>query len=162
MTSLPGRSALEETIEHGTSRPIDANEQSFPPSAPKPKSRTCWLLATAGLLLLTGLGASDLWTQEDRWGNICQEMLRSGDYVHPLNINRPYYDKPLLSYWLMLGAARILGALDGWALRLPSALCGVLAVWCTYRTGRRLLSAEAGLLAGLMLSTTFYFIDSLE
>jgi len=112
----------------------------------------------AGLLLLTGLGVPDLWTLEGRWGAICQEMVRSGDYVHPWRIDRPYYDKPLVSYWLMVAAARALGTLDGWALRLPSALSGLLAVWCTYRLGRRLLGREAGLLAGFILATTFYFV----
>ncbi len=123
-----------------------------------PASRAWWLFALTGLLLFTGLGVVDLWTLEGRWGLICQEMLRSGDYVHPWLIDRPYYDKPLLSYWLMVGLARVLGTLDGWALRLPSAFSGMLAVWCTYRLGNRLFGREAGLLAGLMLATTFYFV----
>src|SRR6185503_8864620 len=117
-----------------------------------------WLPAAAGLLLLTGLGTVDLWTLEERWGLICQEMLRSGDYVHPWLIDHPYYDKPLLSYWLMVGLAKVIGSLDAWALRLPSAVAGIAAVWCTWRLGRRLLGRDAGLLAGLMLATTYYFV----
>src|SRR5687767_12016567 len=117
-----------------------------------------WLMAGSALLLLVGLGSADLWTQEERWALICQEMLRSGDYVHPWLVDRPYYDKPLLSYWLMVGLAGVLGSLDGWALRLPSALSGLVTVWCTWRLGRRLLGRQAGLLAGLILATTFYFI----
>jgi 4-amino-4-deoxy-L-arabinose transferase-like glycosyltransferase len=116
------------------------------------------LLVLAGLLLLVLLGARELWTHEDRWAAICLEMERSGDLLHPRLISLPYYDKPLLSYWVMLGLARLLGGVGEWALRLPSALAGLLAVWCTARLGRALSGRAAGLAAGTILVTCPLFL----
>ena len=121
-------------------------------------SKPLWLFGAAVLLLLAMLGSRQLWTHEGRWAVICQEMLRSGDFLHPYLYDQPYYDKPLLSYWLMIGFARVFAVLNEWALRLPSALSGVLAVWCTYRLGRHLFGRPAGLLAGWILVTCFYFV----
>jgi len=103
-------------------------------------------------------GAADLWTHEGRWAVICREMMRSGDYIHPYLFDEEYYDKPLLSYWLMIGSARLLGGLSETALRLPAMLAGLLAVWCTYRIGRRRFGPEAGLVAGWLLATCPIFV----
>ncbi|HVE41047.1 MAG TPA: glycosyltransferase family 39 protein, partial [Planctomycetota bacterium] len=100
------------------------------------------LLGSAALLLFIMPGAADLWTHEGRWAVICREMMRSGDYIHPYLFDEEYYDKPLLSYWLMIGSARLLGGLSETALRLPAMLAGLLAVWCTYRIGRRRFGPE--------------------
>jgi 4-amino-4-deoxy-L-arabinose transferase-like glycosyltransferase len=116
------------------------------------------LLATAALLLFIMPGASNLWTHEGRWAVICREMMRSGDYLHPYLLGEEYYDKPLLSYWLMIGVARLLGGLSETALRLPSMLAGLLAVWCTWRIGRRRFGPEGGLVAGWLLATSVHFI----
>ncbi len=116
------------------------------------------LLAGAALLLFIMPGASNLWTHEGRWAVICREMLRSGDYVHPYLFDEEYYDKPLLSYWLMIGTARLLGGLSETALRLPSMLAGLLAVWCTYRIGRCRFGVATGLTAGWLLATCVNFI----
>ena len=69
-----------------------------------------------------------------------------------------YYDKPLLSYWLIAFFANTVGGLSAWVLRLPSALAGLLAIWSIYRLGCKLQDKQLGLLAGWMLLTTFYFI----
>jgi 4-amino-4-deoxy-L-arabinose transferase-like glycosyltransferase len=116
------------------------------------------LLAAAAVLLILQLGARDLWTHERRNAAICLEMLRSGDYVHPRLFGEPYYDKPLLLYWLMIGLGRVLGGLSELALRLPSALAGLVAVACTARIGRTLLGREAGRWAGWILLSTAFFV----
>lgn len=121
-------------------------------------ARPTVLFAAGALALLVMLGASPLWTMEGRWAVICSEMMRSGDYLHPYLLDEPYYDKPLPSYWLMIGFARVLGDLNEWALRLPGALAGLLALGCTVRLGRRLFDRPTGLLAGWILATCFFFV----
>ncbi len=123
-----------------------------------PTARSGRLLVAAALLLIVSLGARDLWTQEGRWGVITQEMVRSGDYLHPYNLDEEYYDKPLLSYWLQAGLSKVIGGVNEWALRLPSALAGLLAIGCTCRLGRILLGKPVGLLAGWVLLTSYYFV----
>lgn len=122
------------------------------------KSRFLYLFIAAAILLLTLLGAREIWTQEHRWADIVSGMFFRHDFLHPYLNEVDYYDKPLLSYWLIAGFAYITGHLSTWALRLPSALAGLLAIWSIYRLGTTLKDKRLGLLSGWMLLTTFYFI----
>lgn len=118
-----------------------------------------WLLFFAAtMVLFFMLGGRDLWTQEIRWANICQQMLVRHDYLHPFLFNREYYDKPLLSYWLILGFSYLLGALDAFALRIPSAIAGLAVIWSTYRLGSKLISEQAGRIAAWILVATYFFV----
>jgi 4-amino-4-deoxy-L-arabinose transferase-like glycosyltransferase len=115
------------------------------------------LLGTAAVLLLLFPGAASLWTHEGRWAVICREMMRSGDYFHPYLFDEEYFDKPLLSYWLMIGCARIFGVLNETTMRLPGIAAGLLAIWCTVRIGTRRFNATTGLTAGWLLATSYFF-----
>jgi 4-amino-4-deoxy-L-arabinose transferase-like glycosyltransferase len=117
-----------------------------------------YLFIASAILLLAFLGSREIWTQEHRWADIVYGMLYHQDYLHPRLNGIDYYDKPLLSYWLIAGFAKLLGGLTTWAIRLPSALAGLLAVWSIYSLGTSLKDRRLGLLAGWMLITTFYFI----
>lgn len=116
------------------------------------------LLAASALMLLLGLGSRELWGAETRWANIALQMLQSGDYFDPYLKGDPYYDKPLLSYWLITATAWLTGGLDHWSLRLSSAVSAWLSVWLVYRLGEQLFRNGTGLIAGWMLATTFYFV----
>ncbi|HSW69495.1 MAG TPA: glycosyltransferase family 39 protein [Gammaproteobacteria bacterium] len=117
-----------------------------------------YLFIAAAILLLTCLGSREIWTQEHRWSDIVYAMLYHHDYLHPTLNGHDYYDKPLLSYWLIVFLAKLSGGLTTWAMRLPSALAGLLAIGSIYSLGAHLKDRRLGLLAGWMLLTTFYFI----
>ena len=116
------------------------------------------LLAVSALLLLLGLGSRELWGPETRWANIALQMLQTGDYLDPYLMGSAYYDKPLPSYWLITATAGVFGELNHWSLRLPSVIAAWLSVWLIYLVGERLFSKSTGLIAGWMLTTTFYFV----
>lgn len=116
------------------------------------------LYVTTAVLLLAALGSKPFWGQEGRWGVICREMIATGDYLHPVLLGESYEDKPLGSYWLMIGVSRLLGGPSEWSLRIPSALAGLLAVWCLVRLGSVLFGRETGLLAGWVLATMVFFV----
>jgi len=115
------------------------------------------LMAVAALTFLAFPGAATLWTHEGRWAVICREMLRSGDYFHPYLFDEESFDKPLLSYWLMIGSARLFGSLTETTLRIPGILAGLLAIWCTWRIGAKRFGATIGLTAGWLMATCFCF-----
>lgn len=117
-----------------------------------------WLLLVSVVVLFTLLGAKEIWTQEHRWADIVAGMFYRNDFLHPYLGQHHYYDKPLLSYWLIAGFAYAFSDLSVWALRLPSALAGLLTVWCIYQLGRTMRDKSFGLLAGWMLITTYYFV----
>jgi 4-amino-4-deoxy-L-arabinose transferase-like glycosyltransferase len=121
-------------------------------------SKTLYLLAGAAVLLALALGGGQFWGQEQRWVVTVDEMIRSGDYLHPYYWGSEYYDKPLGSYWLMAMFAMLFGGLNEWAARLPSVLAALVVIWCTYRLGSRLLNRSTGLLAGWILATSFMFV----
>jgi 4-amino-4-deoxy-L-arabinose transferase-like glycosyltransferase len=120
------------------------------------------VLAAAAVLLLTGLGATDLWApDEPRYAAVAEELRSfrhgaSGLALLHLN-DAAYTQKPPLYFW----AAALLGAPGGRvteaAARLPSALCGLAAVWLLVRFGSRLLGPRSGALAGALLLTAFEF-----
>lgn len=120
------------------------------------RSRYLWLASV--LLLFTMLGGRELWTQEHRWADIVSGMFFRHDFLHPYLGSNAYYDKPLLSYWLIAIVASITHELNTWALRFPSALAGLLAIFSIYKLGTRLKDQGFGLLCGWLLLTTFHFI----
>ncbi|WP_152224940.1 glycosyltransferase family 39 protein [Pseudomonas sp. SCB32] len=115
------------------------------------------LLGATFLLLVFGLGGRELWGPEIRWADIALQMLQSKDYFDPYLNGRPYYDKPLLSYWLITAPASLFG-LNHWTLRASSVLAGLGSVWLVWWLGEHLLRKGTGLLAGWLMATTFYFL----
>jgi len=115
-----------------------------------------WL--AAAFILLWYIGARGLWGAEDRWAEVVREMRLTGDYFHPSINGRPYFDKPLLSYWFIALVAAITGRLDEWTVRLPSAIAGLLGLWATMNLGKRLWSVERARTAGWILLTTYGLI----
>jgi 4-amino-4-deoxy-L-arabinose transferase-like glycosyltransferase len=117
-----------------------------------------YLLLASIILSLVMLHSNELWTMESRWATVCWLMLRNHDYFHPYLFNGLYFDKPLLSYWLIVGFAKIFGQLNEWTLRLPSALAGITSIYCVYRLGKFLFNEKCGLYAGWLLLTTYFFM----
>jgi 4-amino-4-deoxy-L-arabinose transferase-like glycosyltransferase len=116
-------------------------------------------LILAALLLLFGmLSSHHIWTEEYRWQSICAHMISSHDYFHPYLDGHPYYDKPLLSYWLIVFPAKLFGGLNRFWLRFPSAISAGLTIWGIYGIGRHCFNRAVGLLAAWLLLTTFYFV----
>jgi 4-amino-4-deoxy-L-arabinose transferase-like glycosyltransferase len=83
---------------------------------------------------------------------IARNMLQSGDWVTARLDGVAYLEKAPLVYWVMAASYRIFGVHD-WAARLPLALAVVLLCWMTYRFGCWAFDEDAGLYAGLALSS---------
>jgi 4-amino-4-deoxy-L-arabinose transferase-like glycosyltransferase len=86
-------------------------------------------------------------------------MRLSGDYFRPTINGRLYYDKPLGSYWLVLAAGWLTGSHDERAARLPSAVSGLVGVGLLMVIARRLYGGHTAVLAGLILATSFAYVD---
>lgn len=130
--------------------------------APGWKRAELALLLAATLLLLSGLGATDLWApDEPRYAQVAEEMrsLRHGARgLVLLHLNdEAYTQKPPAYFWLAAALGAPLGRVSETAARLPSALAGIALVLLTLRFGRRLFDARVGLLAAALLLTSFEF-----
>lgn len=122
------------------------------------RSSVWFLMLTAFFLIFVFLGAHDIWTQEHRWADIVFGMFYRNDFLHPYLGEVRYYDKPLLSYWLIVLLAKMTGVLNATIVRIPSAAAGLLSVWSIYKIGCCVKDKSLGLIAGWLLITTFYFL----
>lgn len=85
-------------------------------------------------------------------GDIVTPRLNSRPADRPEETTVPFFEKPILIYWLSAGSMRLLG-LSEWAARLPAALASLLATWAVAWAGTRWFGRRAGLLAGLVYAT---------
>ena len=115
-----------------------------------------WVVAL--FFLFWVLGNRGLWASEDRWAEVTREMFLSGNFFHPTINGEPYFDKPLLTYWLIALVSALTGKLNEWTVRLPSAIAGIMVLWATVFLGRKLWSEEAGRTSGWILLTAFGFL----
>jgi 4-amino-4-deoxy-L-arabinose transferase-like glycosyltransferase len=113
---------------------------------------------SAVFILFWSLGVKGLWGPEDRWAEVVREMRLTGDYFHPMINGKPYFDKPLLGYWLIALFAAVTGRLDEGIVRLPSAIAGVLALGAMISLGRKLWSKSMARVAGWILLGSYGFV----
>jgi len=85
-------------------------------------------------------------------------MMLTSNYFWPTINGHLYYDKPLLSYWFVVVAAHLNGAMDETAARLPCAIAGLVGVGLLIAIGRRLYNLRIAAAAGLILATSFSFV----
>ena len=116
------------------------------------------VMVLVALLFLPRLGDRALWSSEGRWAEIAREMQLSSNYFWPTINGKLYYDKPLLSYWLVVGAAHLTGTVNEAASRLPCALSGLLGVALAMLLARRFYDRRTALLAGFILATSYSFV----
>ena len=114
----------------------------FAPARPQEKSgRREWLLVllivTAGAVLrFWGLGAVGLHGDEETMAMPTQHIVEHGTPILPSGM---FYPRAIGQLYLMAASVATFGQ-NEWALRLPSALCGVLLIVLSYFVGRRFLA----------------------
>ena len=129
-----------------------------------PSEEQAWRLEELVTLVLTAIlffariGVRALWSSEFRWAEIAREMLLTHNYFWPTINGRVYFDKPLGSYWLVVAATWLTGAMNEAAARIPSAFAGLFAVALLIFLARRLYDLRAGVMAGFILATSFSFV----
>ena len=87
----------------------------------------------AALILFWGLGSIDLMSlNEGRRALAIKEMVSSGDWLLPHLNGELYLTKPPLLYWAS-SAFALLGGVNEWTLRLPSAIAAAATLCMVYR-----------------------------
>lgn len=106
-----------------------------------------------------GLGARDLWAPvEPRYAEIVRVMHGKGEWIVPTVNGALYTDKPILYFWIALGAAKLVGGVNEWVVRLPAAFGGVGFVLTVYLIGREFFGARVGAVAAIVVATSFRVI----
>jgi 4-amino-4-deoxy-L-arabinose transferase-like glycosyltransferase len=110
------------------------------------------------VLLLPHLGAAPLERAEIYFLDAARAMVDSGAFVIPRYEGQPFFDKPILSYWLMAGAMRALGT-DAGAARLVPVAASIGVLLATAWLGTLLFDRRTALAGGLVLATTLAFLS---
>ena len=118
-----------------------------------------FILVLCSLLYLWGLGTVPFYTKgEPREATVVWEIYHSGEWILPLRNGHIIPSKPPLFHWLGALLALGWGDLTELTIRLPSAVLAMIGVLLTYRTGVSLWGTEAGLIAALILATSFEWV----
>ncbi len=90
------------------------------------------LLVMSYLLLMAGNGIVTL-THPDEvfYTQTAKEMLQRGDWLTPYIFDRPQFEKPIFTYWLLMIAIKFFG-LTAFAARFWPAAFGIVGVLLTY------------------------------
>ncbi len=129
-----------------------------------PRVPALWALGLAWgtlawIMLLHGLGAFGLvGPDEPRYAGIAADMLRRHAFITPRLWGVPWFEKPVLYYWLGAwgDALRGIGAAGS---RLPNAMLALLVSLALWWFLARVHSPRAGRLAGfLSLTSLFIFV----
>lgn len=116
----------------------------------------CGLLLLCALLYLWGLGDVPFYTKgEPREATVVWEIYTNGEWILPLRNGHIIPSKPPLFHWMGTVITFAWGDLNEWTIRLPSALLGLIGVGLTYGTGVALWGVEAGLMAAIIVATSF-------
>ena len=111
------------------------------------------------LLFFYKVGDRDLWApDEDEYAQMSREMIRYGNWIFPTVNGQPWAIKPVLYNWLIAAVALPGGDVDEFDARIFSALAALGTFLMTFYLGRRMFSAQAGILGATALGTSILFL----
>lgn len=113
---------------------------------------SCFLLFFIGLDSFPSIDPAEAYYVE-----AAREMVELGNYIVPHLNYQVYFSKPIITFWLIAAAYKILGVSE-LASRLPFALLSTGMVLSVYHCAGKLFQARAGYLAALCLVTSPLFL----
>ncbi len=111
-----------------------------------------WIFLLILLLHVPGLFVDIMDIDASQYAEMAREMRFSSNWTFLYDRGTAYLDKPPLLFWLSALSMKVFGPTH-FAYKLPSFLAGILAVYATYRLGRRLHGEAVGRLAALVLAS---------
>lgn len=110
------------------------------------------------LILFWGLGSISLTSlNEGRRALAIKEMYAGGYWLLPTLNGELYLTKPPFLYWISLSISSLVGTVNEWTLRLPSALAALVTLWMVYRYSLKRFGAWSALFSVQILMANLGF-----
>src|SRR4051812_34533735 len=116
-----------------------------------------WLLCA--VLFFHGLSAGELYRNENLRAVVAADFLRTGNWLVPTLYGEPLLTKPPGAYAAIALASLPAGRVSEATARLPSAVAATITVLLFYWYFGRQLGRRGGLVAALLLPTSFLWLD---
>jgi len=109
-------------------------------------------------IVFWGLGSINLTSlNEGRRALAIKEMFASGNWLLPTLNGELYLTKPPFLYWISNGISSLVGFVNEWTVRLPSALAALATLWMTYRFTLKKFGAWPALFSAQILMANLGF-----
>jgi 4-amino-4-deoxy-L-arabinose transferase-like glycosyltransferase len=116
------------------------------------------LTMLCGLFFFAPMDLRGLWEPDEaRHAEIAREMAESGDWVTTRLNYVKYFEKPIMSFWLLGGSFKLFGVSES-AARIVTASTAACVVFFVYFIGRRLWNQSAGFWSAVCLTTSIMFM----
>lgn len=113
------------------------------------------------ILFFPFLGSTHLFDWDEvNFAEVSREMLVTKNFLIPQINFEPFWEKPLLFFWLQTASMYFFGV-NEFASRFPNAVCGLVTLLVLYRIGRQLVDKHFGLIwvliyAGSLLPQLYF------
>lgn len=119
------------------------------------------LLCTTLLLVSFGICWAKFSRAEVFFAESAREMIANNNLVTPLYHNKPFFDKPILVYWLIISMFKSFGV-SHFVARIPSMIAALATIATTAFIGKRLAQTQknaTGIVAAMVLASSFMFFS---
>jgi 4-amino-4-deoxy-L-arabinose transferase-like glycosyltransferase len=118
--------------------------------------RERWAYVLLALLPMAGFWFTGLFDlDEGFYGAVVSEMNRRGEWITPYYAGQPWFEKPILLYWLAKPSLMFFGEFVG--PRLPSVFCSLGTLWIIRKFAEKHFGEDAGQVAPLVLGSCLLF-----
>ncbi len=111
-----------------------------------------WIFALILLVHIPALFVDVMDIDASQYAEMAREMGSSHNWTFLYDRGAAYLDKPPMLFWLSAASMKVFGPTN-FGFKFPSFLAAILAVYATYRLGRRLRGETVGRLAALVLAS---------
>ncbi len=139
---------------------VDDNNHSFWSELKENKFSWLLLFVVVIIIFFVNLGAGGLPSaQEGRAGIVARNMLETGNWEHIVYYGAITTEKPILCYWFYALSGLILGGINEFSVRVPSALAAIITVIISCHMAFRIYGRKTAILSGYILSTMTLFVN---
>jgi 4-amino-4-deoxy-L-arabinose transferase-like glycosyltransferase len=144
------RASAQSSVLTSDSRRLAPDKEAVSASGQSVLLLEVIIVLAAGILSFSQLDCSLQEPEETLYAEVPRQMLAQGQMLVPMRHGQPFYDKPPLFYWLVMGMYQLCGVHD-WAARFVSSAAAFLCALVTYAWGKWTVGPRVGFAGALML-----------